>query len=45
MGAYIILHKIKAPAFIPAKAKFMIRDCKLIAEKNKLNLNLILIFQ
>ena len=28
------LHGIKAPAFIPAKAKHMIRDCKLIAEKN-----------
>ena len=32
----IILHGIKAPAFIPAKAKHMIRDCKLIAEKNKI---------
>ena len=30
------LHGIKAPAFIPAKAKHMIRDCKLIAEKNKI---------
>ena len=30
------MHGIKAPAFIPAKAKFMIRDCKLIAEKNKI---------
>ena len=31
------LHKlaaIQAPAFIPLKAKFMIRDCKLLAEKN-----------
>ena len=27
------LHGIKAPAFIPAKAKHMIRDCKLIAER------------
>ena len=27
------LHDIKAPAFTPAKAKHMIRDCKLIAEK------------
>ena len=25
-----------SPAFIPAKAKHMIRDCKLIAEKNKI---------
>ena len=33
MGVYN-LHGIKAPAFIPAKAKHMIRDCKLIAEKN-----------
>ena len=29
------MHGIKAPAFIPTKAKHMIRDCKLIAEKNK----------
>ncbi len=29
-------HGIKAPAFIPSKAKFMIRDCKLISEKNKI---------
>ena len=27
------LAEIKAPAFIPAKAKFMIKDCKLFAEK------------
>ena len=27
---------IKAPAFIPAKAKHMVRDCKLIAEKNNI---------
>ena len=31
------LHKIIAPAFIPAKAKFMIRDCKMICEKNKIS--------
>ena len=30
------MHGIKAPAFIPAKAKHMIRDCKLIAEKNNI---------
>ena len=30
------LHGIKAPAFIPAKARHMIRDCKLIAEKNNI---------
>ena len=29
-------HEIKAPAFIPSKAKFMIRDCKMVAEKNKI---------
>ena len=29
-------HGIKAPAFIPAKAKHMVRDCKLIAEKKKI---------
>ena len=31
------MHEIKAPAFIPSKAKFMIRDCKMVAEKNKIN--------
>ncbi len=36
LGGLHNLHNIKAPAFIPAKAKFMIRDCKLIAEKNKI---------
>jgi len=36
LGGLHNLHGIKAPAFIPAKAKFMIRDCKLIAEKNKI---------
>ena len=36
LGGLHNLHEIKAPAFIPSKAKFMIRDCKLIAEKNKI---------
>ena len=36
LGGLHNLHGISAPAFIPAKAKFMIRDCKLIAEKNKI---------
>ena len=36
MGGLHNLHGIKAPAFIPAKAKFMIKDCKLLAEKNKI---------
>ena len=36
LGGLHNLHGIKAPAFIPAKAKHMIRDCKLIAEKNKI---------
>jgi 2-hydroxychromene-2-carboxylate isomerase len=36
LGGLHNLHDIKAPAFIPAKAKHMIRDCKLIAEKNKI---------
>ena len=36
LGALHSLHGIKAPAFIPAKAKHMIRDCKLIAEKNEI---------
>tara|TARA_Y100001958_G_C21239977_1_gene567378 strand:- start:1926 stop:2513 length:588 start_codon:yes stop_codon:yes gene_type:complete len=34
LGGLHNLHGIKAPAFIPAKAKNMIRDCKLIAEKD-----------
>jgi 2-hydroxychromene-2-carboxylate isomerase len=37
LGGLHNLHGIKAPAFIPAKAKHMIRDCKLIAEKKKIN--------
>ena len=44
LGGLHNLHGIKAPAFIPAKAKHMIRDCKLIAEKNK-NKYLARIFQ
>ena len=35
LGGLHNLHGIKAPAFVPAKAKHMIRDCKLIAEKNE----------
>ena len=35
LGGLHNLHGIKAPAFIPSKAKFMIRDCKLVAEKYK----------
>ena len=34
VGGLHNLHGIKAPAFIPAKAKHMIRDCKLIATKH-----------
>ena len=36
LGGLHNLHGIKAPAFIPAKAKHMVRDCKLIAEKNRI---------
>jgi len=36
LGGLHNLHEIKAPAFIPAKAKHMVRDCKLIAEKNNI---------
>ena len=36
LGALHNFHGIKAPAFIPAKARFMIRDCKLLAEKNNI---------
>ena len=41
LGGLHNLHGIKAPAFIPAKARHMIRDCKLLAEKMVLDLNLI----
>ena len=34
LGGLHNLHGIKAPAFIPAKARHMIKDCKLIAERN-----------
>ena len=37
LGGLHNLHEIKAPAFIPSKAKFMIRDCKMVAEKNKID--------
>ncbi len=37
LGGLHNLHGIKAPAFIPAKAKHMVRDCKLIAEKNNIH--------
>ena len=36
LGGLHNLHGIKAPAFIPAKARHMIKDCKLIAEKNNI---------
>ena len=36
LGGLHNLNGITAPAFIPSKAKFMIRDCKLIAEKNRI---------
>ena len=36
LGGLLNLHGIKAPAFIPAKAKHMIRDCKLISERNNI---------
>ena len=45
LGGLHNLHGIKAPAFIPSKARFMIRDCKMVAEKKILNLNLTPIFQ
>ena len=35
LGGLHLLNDIKAPAFIPSKAKFMIRDCKLVAAKKK----------
>ena len=36
LGGLHKLANIQAPAFIPLKAKFMIRDCKLLAEKNNI---------
>ena len=33
LGGLLSLAEIKAPAFIPSKAKFMIKDCKLFAKK------------
>ena len=33
LGGLLKLAEIKAAAFIPSKAKFMIKDCKLFAEK------------
>ena len=36
LGGLHNLHGIKAPAFIPAKSKHMIKDCKLIAERNNI---------
>jgi 2-hydroxychromene-2-carboxylate isomerase len=37
LGGLHNLHKITAPAFIPAKARFMIRDCKMVSEKYKMS--------
>tara|TARA_B110000211_G_scaffold224793_1_gene276226 strand:- start:1395 stop:2018 length:624 start_codon:yes stop_codon:yes gene_type:complete len=37
LGGLHNLHKITAPAFVPAKARFMIRDCKMVCEKYKIN--------
>ena len=45
LGGLHNLHGIKAPAFIPPKAKFMIRDCKMVSEKIKFYSNLIHIFR
>tara|TARA_B100001057_G_scaffold495071_1_gene593210 strand:+ start:931 stop:1518 length:588 start_codon:yes stop_codon:yes gene_type:complete len=36
LGGLHNLHGIKAPAFIPSKARFMIRDCKMVAEKKSI---------
>ena len=36
LGGLLNLAEIKAPASIPSKAKFMIKDCKLFAEKLKI---------
>ena len=36
LGGLHNLHGIKAPAFIPSKARFMICDCKMVAEKRNI---------
>ena len=36
LAGLLNLTEIKAPAFIPSKAKFIIKDCKLFAEKFKI---------
>ena len=36
LGGLHNLHGITAPAFIPAKDRYMVRDCKIIAEKKKI---------
>ena len=37
LGGLHNLHKITAPAFVPAKARFMIRVCKMVCEKYKIS--------
>ena len=37
LGGLHNLHKITAPAFIPAKARFMTRDCKMLSDKYKIS--------
>ena len=37
LGGLHSLNKITAPAFIPAKARFMIRDCKMVSDKYKIS--------
>jgi 2-hydroxychromene-2-carboxylate isomerase len=37
LGGLHNLNKITAPAFIPAKARFMIRDCKMVSDKYKIS--------
>ena len=37
LGGLHNLHKITAPAFIPAKARFMIRDCRMLSNKYKIS--------
>ena len=37
LGGLHNLNKITAPAFIPAKARFMIRDCKMVSNKYKIS--------
>ena len=45
LGGLLKATGMKANVDVPNKAKYIIKDCKLWAEKKKLNLNLMIFFQ